>query len=166
MQDSPPSSTAGRVWLASMGLTLALGGALFTWVLWTAWQRAEETRRWTPLPCHIIASRLETERPTPNSNPVFKPIVHYSFTLEGKPMTGTRIKRVDSASQHEDLAFKKIEPFPVGSAHTCFVNPADPAVSVLKHDTRAALYSIWFPLLFVIGGLRMSWGALRPSRHR
>jgi hypothetical protein len=34
-----------------------------------------------------------------------------------------------------------------------FVNPAQPDFAVLKPDTKAAGYSIWFPLLFVVGGL-------------
>jgi len=32
---------------------------------------------------------------------------------------------------------------------------------VLQHGSRAALYSIWFPLLFVLGGFGMLRGALR-----
>jgi len=160
--DSGSSSSSGRLWLAALGMSLAVAGAVFTWVLYTAWQRAEETRRWTPTPCLIVASRLEKERPTPNSNPVFKPEVRYNYTFAGKAMTGTRIKRVDIASQHEDMARKKIEPYAVGAETTCFVNPVQPDMAVLKHDTRAALYSIWFPLLFVFGGLRIAWGVIRP----
>jgi hypothetical protein len=81
--------------------------------------------------------------------------------MQGTPIIGTRIKRVDIASQHEDVARKKIEPYAVGAQTTCFVNPDQPDMAVLRHDTRAALYSIWFPLLFVFGGLRMLWGAVR-----
>lgn len=160
MTDNSSSAKAGRLWLAALGMSLALAGMLFTWVLWTAWQRAEETRRWTPTPCLIVSSRLEKERPTPNSNLVFKPKVRYTYAFAGQKLTSTRIKRVDIASQHEDVARKKIEPYRVGTEMTCFVNPAQPDFSVLKHDTRAALYSIWFPLLFVFGGLRMAWGAV------
>jgi len=161
--DSGQSSFSGRLWLAALGMSLAVAGAVFTWVLYTAWQRAEETRRWAPTPCLIVASRLEKERPTPNSNHVFKPEVRYNYTFAGKPMTGTRIKRVDVASQHEDMARKKIESYTVGAETTCFVNPAQPDMAVLKHDTRAALYSIWFPLLFFFGGLSITWGVIRPQ---
>lgn len=160
MPDTLSSSMFGRLWLASMGLFLALAGIVFTWVLWTAWQRAEETRGWTPLPCRIVSSRLHHERPTPHSNPAYKPEVRYSFSYEGKAMTGTQIKRVDSASQHEDVARKKLDPYPVGTKLICYVNPQKPAQTVLKHDTRAALYSIWFPILFIVGGLGMAWNAL------
>jgi Protein of unknown function (DUF3592) len=161
MAISSTSSLSGRLWLASLGLFLALAGIAFTWVLWTAWQRAEETRRWVPTPCLIISSRLAREQPTPNSNPAYRAEVRYSYTYTGKVLTGTLIKRVNSPTQHEDVARKKLEDYPVGAELTCFVNPEHPDQAILKHDTRAALYSIWFPGLFVIGGLGMAWNALR-----
>lgn len=76
-------------------------------------------------------------------------------------MTGSHIKRVDSASQHEENALAKLEDYPVGLDTTCYVNPTNPEQTVLRHDTRAALYSIWFPLLFVFGGLGMAWNAMK-----
>jgi hypothetical protein len=161
MSSASVSSLAGRLWLAGMGLFLALAGMLFTWVLWTSWQRAEETRQWTPTPCRIISAQVLSERPTPRSNPAHKASVRYSYTFKGQSLTGTHIKRVDSSTQHEEVARKKLEEFPIGLETTCYVNPDLPAQAVLRHDTRAALYSIWFPLLFVLGGLGMAWNAVR-----
>ncbi|MCW0217209.1 MAG: DUF3592 domain-containing protein [Prosthecobacter sp.] len=161
MSSPSVSSLPGRLWLAGMGLYLASAGLLFTWVLWTSWQRAEETRHWEATPCRIISAQVVSERPTPHSNPTFQAEVRYSFTRQGKIMTGSRIKRVDSASQHEENALAKLEDYPVGLDTTCYVNPTNPEQTVLKHDTRAALYSMWFPLLFVFGGLGMAWNAMK-----
>jgi hypothetical protein len=41
-----------------------------------------------------------------------------------------------------------------------FVNPAEPDFAVLKPDTKATGYSIWFPLLFVVGGLGIAGRAI------
>lgn len=164
MARSSTSSFSGRLWLASMGLFLASAGIVFTWVLYTAWQRAEETRSWTPTPCRITSSRLAKEQPTPNSNPAYRAEVRYSYTFAGNALIGSLIKRVNSPTQHEDVARKKLADYPVGAEPTCYVNPAKPHQAVLKHDTRAALYSIWFPGLFVVGGLGMAWNALRNPR--
>lgn len=160
MSSASDSSLSGRLWLAGMGLFLAVAGSVFTWVLWTAWQRAEETRRWEATPCRIISAQVASERPTPHSNLAYRAEVRYSYAYKGQSLTGSRIKRVDSPTQHEDNARKKLEEYPVGKETTCYVNPAQPDQTVLKHDTRAALYSIWFPLLFVFGGLGMLWNAL------
>lgn len=164
MSNSTESTLSGRIWLVVMGLFIACAGLLFTWVLWTSWQRAEETRRWTALPCRIISARVISERPTPNSNPAHKAEIRYSYSFQGASYTGTRIKRVDAASQHEENVRQKLEAWPIGTEATCFVNPEAPLEAVLKHDTRAALYSIWFPLLFVFGGLGMTWNALRSRK--
>lgn len=149
-----------------MGLFLALAGIVFTWVLYTAWQRAEETRRWVPTSCRITSSRLARQQPTPNSNTAYTAEVRYTYTFAGTSLTGSLIKRVNSPSQHEDVARKKLESYPVGTELTCYVNPTKPDQAILKHDSRAPLYSIWFPGLFVVGGLGMVWNALRKRESK
>jgi len=144
-----------------MGLFLALAGAVFIVVLWTAWQRAEETRRWTPVPCRIVSSKIVSSRPSPNANVEHRVIVAYLYVFQGKEYSGSRIKRVDAPTVHIERARKKLEAYPAGLQTTCHMNPAQPDQAVLQHDTRTALYSIWFPLLFVIGGLGMTWNAVR-----
>jgi hypothetical protein len=44
---------------------------------------------------------------------------------------------------------------------TCRVHPRDPDFAVLKPDSLAPGYSIWFPALFVVGGLGMAGKAAR-----
>lgn len=163
MSSSSPNSSSGRLWLVAMGLFLALAGAVFTWVLWKSWQRAEETRRWTPVPAVIMASSIHSSRPTPNANLEYRVNLRYRYTWEGHEMIGDHLKRLDSPTVHEARALEKVTEYPVGRKVTCYVNPADPTQAILRHDTRAALYSIWFPLLFVVGGLGMARAALRKA---
>lgn len=157
----PTSGTAGRWWLAAMGLFLALAGLTFTWVLWRAYSRAEETRAWTETPCTIVGSAVRSERPSPNANVAHRAEIRYVYEFGGQTRTGTRVKRVDGATTHEERARAVTAQYPAGMKTVCHVNPADPEQAVLKHGSRAALYSIWFPLLFVVGGLGMVGNALR-----
>ncbi len=152
---------AGRWWLAGMGLFLALAGLLFTWVLWRAYTRAEETRSWIATPCVIVGSAVRGERPTPNSNMAYRADIRYVYEFDNQSRTGSRVKRVDGATAHEERARALAADHPAGRQTVCYVNPQDPGEAILKHATRAALYSIWFPLLFVVGGLGMAWNALR-----
>ena len=92
--------------------------------------------------------------------------IRYSYTFAGNAMTGTRIKRVDGVTAHEENVRKKQEQYPVGLQTTCYVNPAKPTQAILVHDTRAALYSIWFPILFIVGGLGITWNALGGAGRR
>ena len=47
---------------------------------------------------------------------------------------------------------------------TCYVNPVEFNSAYLKPDSLAPGYSIWFPALFVVGGLGMVISALRPGK--
>jgi hypothetical protein len=41
------------------------------------------------------------------------------------------------------------------------VNPGNPSEAVLEHATKAAFYTLWFPLLFAAGGTGMLFAAVR-----
>ncbi|MEM1444175.1 MAG: hypothetical protein AAGF67_17645, partial [Verrucomicrobiota bacterium] len=55
---------------------------------------------------------------------------------------------------------KHIERYQPDTNLVCYVDPKNPDFAVLKKDTKAALYSIWFPGLFVVGGAGMILTAL------
>jgi hypothetical protein len=156
------TSTRGAILLkVIMGLTLVIMGSGAALYLWGSWKRAEETRSWRPVEAIVIASQVLTDRATPHSPLKFKGDVHYRYTFDGETHTSTRIRRVDGPSSHKSKAEEVVARYPVGKPVTCFVNPAQPNFAILEHDTRAALYSIWFPLLFVAGGAGMVVSAMR-----
>ena len=145
-----------------MGLFLIAAGSFFAWRMWLSYEKACITRGWKPVPCRIMSSRVVSERPTPGSSPAHRVELRYEYEINGAKHSSTRIRQVEAApTQHLDKAREKQINYPPGSVLTCFVNPASPAEAVLEHASRAALYSIWFPLLFVVGGLGMLRGALR-----
>ena len=154
-------SRSGSRWLLFVGLILAAAGAVFVVVLWTAWQRAEETRRWVETPCRVLSSQLLTEQASPNSPTKHRVIVRYEYQTNGITHLSERIRRIDGAKGNRDDAEALRQRFLPGQQTTCWVNPRDPTLAILQHDTRAALYTLWFPLLFVLGGLRMAWAAWR-----
>jgi len=147
-----------------MGIALAIVGAVFVWVLWTAWQRAEETRHWTPVSCRVLSSQIKSEQATRNSPTKHRVIVRYDYAWQGRTFSSERIRRVDGPKSDLEAAEELREQFAPGQQTTCYVNPSDPSIAILQHDSRAALYSIWFPFLFVIGGLRMAWAAIKAAR--
>jgi len=152
----------GRSWLGVMGLFLIAVGSFFAWRMWLSYEQAQVTRIWEQVPCRIISSRIVSEPPTPRSPPAHRVELRYEYEFKGSKHSSTRIRQVAAApTQHFDKAQSLQQSYPPGSAQTCFVNPASPDEAVLQHASRAALYSIWFPLLFVAGGIGMLRGALR-----
>jgi hypothetical protein len=162
MSQNQFTSQSGRLWLCMMGLLLIAVGSFFAWRMWLSYEKAQITRHWSQIPCRILSSRIVSERPTPHSDPAHRVEVRYEYAVNGITHTGTRIRQVESApSAHLDDVRQRQQTYPPGSIQSCFVNPAAPDDAVLQHGSRAALYSIWFPLLFVLGGFGMLRGALR-----
>ncbi|MDB6073835.1 MAG: hypothetical protein JWO89_1475 [Verrucomicrobiaceae bacterium] len=158
------SKRAGSLWLAVMGMVLGVLGTLFTGVLWHSWRLAEETRSWAATPAKILSSQVVSEQATPHSSVKYRPVVRYEYQFGGTVFHTSRVRRSEGPKSYREDAEALREEYTPGQALTCWVNPADPSYAVLQHDTRAPLYSIWFPLLFVVGGLRMAWGALRKKK--
>ncbi len=155
------SSNSARLLKTALGLLLVVPGLAFTVLLWNSYQRAEETRRWTPTPCLITFSELLTEHVTPNSPITYRAGIRYRYTVGGNVHESSRIQRVDGSSSDRSKVEILTRKYPAGRDATCFVNPAQPDFAVLEHATRAALYSIWFPLLFFAGGAGMIFSAWR-----
>lgn len=165
-RDPHSDSRGGRIWLAAMGVSLALAGVLFTGVLWRSYRRAMETRAWLETPCRIVSSIVLSERPTPHSPTAYRLAVRYEYEHQGGRFTGTQIRRVDGPSPHKDRIDELAVEYPAGRRALCHVNPRDPSQAILKQDSKAGLYSLWFPLLFVVGGAVMAWRAVRPRPAR
>ncbi len=154
----------GTLWLLALGITLALAGAAFTAMLWRSYQRAQETRAWVETPCRIISSVIKPERATPHSPVKFRVTVRYDYGHGGRGFTSEQVQRGEGSMSSEADALALREQFTPGQQTTCWVDPTAPATAVLRHGTRAALYSLWFPLLFVFGGAGMAWRAVRTGR--
>ncbi|MEI6537275.1 MAG: DUF3592 domain-containing protein [Verrucomicrobiaceae bacterium] len=158
-ENPPPTST--RLLKSAFGLLLVIPGLAFVVLLWNSYLRAEETRHWTPTPCLITFSDLLTEHVTPNSPITYRAGIRYRYTFGGAIHESSHIARVDGPSSDRAKTVALCEKYPPGRETTCFVNPAKPDFAVLEHATRAALYSIWFPCLFVVGGAGMMISAWR-----
>ena len=149
-----------------MGVILAILGTVFSYVLWTSYQRAEETRDWVATPAKILSSQVVPDKATPNSPTKHRVVVRYQYTFGGSVYHTDRIRRSDGPKNSQEEAEALRQEYTPGQQLTCWVNPLEPGYAVLKQESRAALYTIWFPLLFVGGGLRMAWGALRRRKKK
>ena len=155
------STIGSRVFKTALGLFLVMMGAGGTLYLWGSWKKAEETRKWTAAEAVVLSSQVLTDRATPHSPPRYVAEVHYRYQFNGQSYTGRRIKRVDGPSSQKATAEAAVAKYKPGETVTCHVNPAQPDFAILEPDSRAALYSIWFPLLFVVGGAGMIVSAFR-----
>lgn len=154
-------SLGGFLFLICTGLLLALVGGFFTWIMWRSFSRAQEMRSWPVVEAVILRSEIE-ERKIGEAVPIdYRALLEYDYVYGEKNYTGRNFTlRNNPWSKKRDKAEAVVEKFSEGDVVNAYINPDDPQVSVLKFDTKAPGYSIWFPILFVVGGLGMSGAAV------
>ena len=152
---------AGAFYLMFIGLMLALVGGIFVWLLLRSYGNANDTRKWSEVPCLIIRSEV-TERVAENISPEFRWEVAYKYQYKEEDFIGSKLgPRGQKWSREKAKAEVWLEEYPMDSKQVCFVNPEEPEVAILEHDTKAAGYTVWFPGLFVLGGVGIMVGAVR-----
>lgn len=161
----PPSTAGGRLFLVLLGLTLALLGGFFVWLLGRSFLRARAMRAWPEVSCVILSSEIEERVHDPQSPPEYRLDLGFGYEWQGVPRTGDHLSMRGSpwSSQHDEVE-KQMAEYPAGMSSTCRVNPANPDFAVLKPDSLAPGYSIWFPGLFVIGGLGIAIRAIKATK--
>ena len=155
-----PTSNAGRWYLAILGLVLALLGGVFVWLMGRSFLRARDMRAWPEVACVILSSEVAEWRHDENSPREFRQDLSFGYTWKGQARTGDHLTlRGSPWSSDRRLVEARTAELPVGMATTCHVNPAAPDFAVLKTDSLAPGYAIWFPALFVVGGLGITFRA-------
>jgi hypothetical protein len=160
------SGQGGRWFLAALGLALALIGMLFVWLMGRSFLRAREMRTWPEVSCVILSSEIEERVHDPQSPSEFRHSVSFGYEWQGAAHTGDHpTLRGSPWSSKRELAEKRAAEYPAGATTRCRVSPENPDFAVLKPDSLAPGYSIWFPGLFVVGGLGITMRALFSNRN-
>lgn len=137
-----------------LGLSIALLGAVFFGLMLRSFLRAYDMRSWPEVPCVILSSDVEQRHHDPQSPVEFRLMVTYGYEWQGNARTSDRFSlRGSPWTSKPDVLEDRAASFPVGARLTCRVKPDNPEFSVLAPDSLAPGYSIWFPALFIIGGL-------------
>lgn len=155
-------STASRVYLSFIGLALALAGGIFFALMWRSFQRARTVEHWPVVPCIILSSSTEERQVDPNGPVERRFAVLFAYEWKGQPYESELVKlRGSGWSSKTDITMAYLEKYPEGAQRQCHVNPQKPNEAVLEKESKAAGYSIWFPGIFVVGGIGMIVGAWR-----
>ncbi len=156
---------AGSWYLTAVGLALCFIAGIFLWLMTRSYLRAREMTTWPQVLCLVLASDVDERRIAENVAPDFRLAVLYRYHFQGKDYESKLWSLRGSMPRTERAAVEKlVKQFPQGSTQTCWVDPDQPEIAVLKVDSRAAGYSLWFPGLFFLGGLGMIWGAWRQPK--
>ena len=159
---------AGRWFLRGIGLLLVLAGGVFCALMGRSFLRAREMATWPEVPCVILRAEVGERQLGPAVPSEYRFEVLYGYQWLGQNFESDRLTlRGSPWCGSPDPVEEWRLCYPVGSRAVCRVNPADPALAVLKIDSRAPGYSLWFPALIVVAGGGIIAGSLRrPQRTR
>jgi hypothetical protein len=161
----PAPSVAGRWYLAILGLALAAMGTLFVWLMARSYLRARHILAWPEVQCTILSATVDERKHDDFSPTEYREQVAFGYQFQGQPYTSERLMlRASPWSSNRELIAQRTEEFPEGGTAICHVNPAEPSFAILKTDSLAPGYSIWFPALFVVGGLGITFRAALGKR--
>ena len=155
-----------RIFLFIIGLSTLAIGALFTWIMAQSFLNAQATRAWEETPAMIKVAEVESRKIGEFVPVDYAPKVEFSYEYQGESYTSDLLTpRGKKWAKERKKAEAQLKGLSIEHDTTCWVNPDNPETAILKHDTKAAGYSIWFPLLFVIGGAGVMVGAFRRERE-
>ena len=155
---------AGSWYLTAVGVSLCLISGLFLWLMGRSYLRARDMSTWPQVPCLVLQSERSEKRIADDVAPDYRLAILYRYEYEGRDYESKLWSLRGSMPKSDPLAVQElVEQYPVGSKQTCWVNPRQPEIAVLKIDSRAPGYSLWFPGLFFLGGAGMIVGAWKKS---
>lgn len=174
--DNAVPTVSARLLKIVLGMSLMAAGLAVTVLLFIPWRRAKETHAWTETPCVIVESYTREVQSGDLAHTTHRVFLRYRYAFGGKEHTGTKWRRITYAGEedeglsrktpHASEAVKLVDKYPAGAAATCWVNPAAPHEAVLEHQTTASIYTLWWPMLFAVGGAGIVWSAVRRKSLR
>lgn len=159
-QEEQRKSIGGSIYLIFIGLAVAVMGMIFVALLYKSYVGAKETRAWPRVEATVIESVVAERQFSKETAKEYSLKLLYEYRYEGESIFGANLKRRKNPwYRNRDKIVAQVKELPVGMSTEAFVNPEmpedpqEPREALLMHETKAAGYSIWFPSLFVIGGL-------------
>ncbi len=147
-----------------MGLLLVGVGWIFVTYLWNAWQRAAQMDGWAEVPCRIESIAIDDTQRNQRGLPKYLLKISYRYHWQGHDYLGERYKRLPTEASDPRKLKGRLKQYSVGTETVCYLDPDAPELVVLKKDSKAALYTLWFPCLFIVGGAGIIYSALFRKR--
>lgn len=144
----------------------AVGGLLLVLMFGPMVLGLIRSRNWAPTPCTIISSGVEESRSSKGGS-TYRVAVRYRYQVDDRQYVGDRYHWMAGYSSGYLSKQRVVAALPPEAEATCFVNPANPAESVLNRDIGWEAAFILLPLAFIAFGTVFFYAGIRSySRAR
>ncbi len=128
------ASVAGALLFGGLGL---LGSAMLSFSagdLWRGWR----SEAWPPVEARVVSSGLAEVMQIRAGPAAYRAAVRYSYKVEGRPYTGSRLAFGNAATPQREAVEKELRTrFAPGAALQIHVDPGNPAEAVLEPGMQA-----------------------------
>lgn len=146
-------------------MAIFLMGGVFCWLLGRGYLVAASYDDWVETPATISGSWVERVPQPEGATPRYAFRARYEYQVAGERYRSSQVREIERRLKNREKVESVQRRYPVDGEVTCYVNPGNPGEAILIRPTKAPGYSIWFPGLFVVGGVGMCVRALRRN-HR
>ncbi len=136
------------------GVFLA-AGLLFTGMLGREVLATVATWTWQTAPCTVVSSTVTQDGSS------FGVDISYRYQWEGVDHLGTTFTQGSYSTSDVSAAERAADRYAVGAEATCFVDPDDPAHSMIRRRSLWFAFTLLLPLVFVAVGVGGIWGVWR-----
>ena len=152
----------GHRFMIGLGLVFAVvGGAVFTFLFAVPFVRTLASAGWEARPCTVARSTVRSWSTDDGTS--YRADILYKYSAHGREWRSNRVTFFSALSSGRGEARAIQDRYPAGSDHTAWVDPADPAQSVLEREFRPRYLLGLLPLLFLFAGaalMRFGWKQL------
>ncbi|MDJ0712346.1 MAG: DUF3592 domain-containing protein [Woeseiaceae bacterium] len=135
-----------RIFVSLFALPFAAVGVWMAWSVGSTLVSAWQMKDWVP-----VEARLQSGGYQKNSD-TYEAFAEYSYAWQGRDYRGNRVSIASGSDNigdfQEDLGRRLLTAWNSGQPITVFVNPEDPARSIVDRDVRWGL--VGFKMIFVI----------------
>jgi hypothetical protein len=149
-----------QMWM--LGGVFALVGVPMIWLALRTIARDREIAAWPRAPGVITQARLDSWMQTSKdrdgfsrSDRMFRPIVQYTYQVEGRTLDGNRIHRNDDTATGRGAAQREIDKYPPKQEVMVLYDPKAPKTAYL--ETRTSIGGV---ILCAFGGFWIALGGL------
>jgi hypothetical protein len=159
------TSGRGHKFMIGFGLLfVAIGGAVFVPMALVPSIRLITSMTWAATPCTIVSTNMRSWSTDDGTS--YRADVLYLYTAEGREWRSNRVQFFSFLSSGYSDAKAVLSRYPKGSAATCWVDPRNPAKSVLDRQLRPKHLLGLIPLVFVLAGWAIAHHGRKKMRAR
>jgi len=120
------------------GLIFFVVGAIILFFGYSWYKKAKDTESWPETEGIVLYSEVNSH--VSDGSTMYKPIVKYTYSVNGKEFTSSKYSYGEYSSSDSDFAYEIVDLYPKGKKVSVYYNPSKPYKAVLETGVGFMIY--------------------------